>query len=364
MAGGNGPLRIGHFISAGKPGGAESYVRRLAEHQRAAGHDVTVICNPGGTWQFSSRGIPVRALWRLNRYDPTAPWRLARLVRPLRLDLLTVHLISASFVGGLARGRMGIPVVATSHGLDRRSGRWVYRPADRVIAVSCAVKDHLVRQGVPPEKITVIRNGIEVERFVPRMSKRDARARLGLPADAVVVGSAGHLVARKGFDDLLRAWREVIRDHPEAHLAIAGDGRYRGRFERLAARLGASDRVTFLGYQKDMPLFIWALDLYAQPSRSEGLPLTVLETMAAGVPAVATDVGGTREAIIEGETGILVRARDPGALGRGIGELAGDPARRARLGEAARCRAFEHFREERAVAAVEAVYREVLGVRA
>lgn len=232
--------------------------------------------------------------------------------------------------------------------------RVAYRTLDRVIFESCSNRDLALRNRLGRGgSFRVIEHGIDVSRY-GSVDRAQARAQLGLREDELVLGSVGRLTDQKGHRYLLEALRRL--DRRDVRVLIAGEGPLRDELERLAGGLP----VTFLGQRDDVPRLLAALDVFVFPSEFEGLPFTLLEAMAAGVPVVASDVDGNRDAVEDEVTGILVPPRDPRALADAIGRQLERPDERARLGEAGRRRAAEVFSLERMVERTQAVYEELL----
>jgi glycosyltransferase involved in cell wall biosynthesis len=238
---------------------------------------------------------------------------------------------------------------------------------DRYIAVSRAVGDQLQRRfGVPAAKVTVIPNAVDLRELHAPTPWTAPRAR-GTPPPGWPVTDGrrvalilARLETDKGIEDAIQA----IAALPDIALVIAGAGTYRPELEARAAALGITDRVHFLGYRRDTAALLHCADVFLLPSRVEGLPLSVLEAMAAGVPVVATDIPGTREAVEHDVTGLLVPARDAEALAAAIGRVLGDAASTAARLTRARDRARCEFSTEVVVARVTALYASLLGERA
>ena len=227
----------------------------------------------------------------------------------------------------------------------------------RYIAVSQDLRERLIaRMPWPAERITVIHNGVEPGAEPPA---RDValRDRLTQGSAQPVVLAAARLDRSKGLDVLIEAARAL----PGARIAIAGEGPERRALRERIEALGLQDRVVLLGWQDDLRALMAAADVVVQPSRNEGLSITVLEAMAAGRPVVASDVGGTRESVADGVTGVLVPPGRPDALAAALDALLRDPQRRAALGAAARARAVASFSAQAMAAATSAVYEELLG---
>jgi glycosyltransferase involved in cell wall biosynthesis len=260
-----------------------------------------------------------------------------------------------------------IPAVAATHQLVppfKLTGRALFQQrllgssVDRQIAVSEDVAASLQELfGWPRHKITMVHNGISTPVQSVAQDTRLRRQLLGNNRAVVLVPA--RLDPLKGHQFLLEAAARVER----VHVVLAGDGPERGTLEALADRLGIAARVSFLGFREDMPLLFACADVVVLPSLAEGLPLAVLEAMAAGTPLVATAIGGTNEAVVDGVTGVLVPPRDAAALASAIEQVLADPAEARRRAHAAAERVAREFSADRMVASVEAIYEELLDNR-
>jgi len=303
--------------------------------------------------------------------DFKALWRLVRHVREERFTILHSHNMVARQIAGMASLLTRAVNVHTKHGAEPPRNRtaafchrWRAKPSRAIVAVSEDVKRVLIDlEGVPPEKVVVIRNGIDVEAFAPRDPARRSAARLslGVPENGFVVGAVGRLAAVKGYDVLLRAFAEVRRDVPTAFLAFVGDGPERSALERLCAELGASGSVLFVGATSQVRPWYDVMDCFVLSSLSEGTSLALLEAGAAGLPAVVTDVGGNGEVVADGETGLLAPVGDHHALARGLTTLGRDRELRASMGRSARQRITERYSVRSMVRQYETVYARAVG---
>jgi glycosyltransferase involved in cell wall biosynthesis len=221
--------------------------------------------------------------------------------------------------------------------------------------VSEDLKRHMVAEGFGAENVAVIYNGIDPGPLPDAQGRIAARKQLGVPADSLVIGTIGRLDPVKDLATLLRALAQCSQE-VQALLVIIGDGPERPALEALARELSVDSRVQFLGHRDDARQWLPACDVYVNSSVSEGVSLTILEAMAAGLPVIATRVGGTPE-VVTGECGLLVPARDAGALARALSELHRDLPRRASFGRAARSRVETHFTLDRMVREYADVYR-------
>jgi glycosyltransferase involved in cell wall biosynthesis len=264
------------------------------------------------------------------------------LIRNRDIQVLLCHGYKAGLVGLLAARKHKIPAVAVSRGwtsesvrvrmyerLDRRVMRW----ADRVVCVSHAQAAKVARSGVAKGRISVIWDSVRCDRFAA--SPADARQELlhlfSTPPERIV-GAAGRLSPEKGFEHLVDAAARVIAKEPTTGFVLFGDGVLRERLQRQIDRLGIADGFLLAGFRRDLDRFLPGLDVFTLPSYTEGLPNVVLEALAARVPVVATAVGGTPEALEDGEDGFLVPPGEPGPLADRILALLSDSERRAVIG--------------------------------
>ena len=356
------PLRIAHIITPSRLSGAERYMMTLAERLNAEGHSCVILCKHRAQSvieECARRGLDVQPVRLYGKADVTAPFRLARRLRAVHADVVHTHLSTASLWGSVAAHLAGLPAVATVQG---RNTATCYRYADRLIANSQAVREHMLAQGIPPERITVVYNAVDVSAFRRVLSPAEAKQRLGLDAHRLIIGTAAHLSLKKGHDVLLRAAAEVVKAAPDCHFVLLGEGDQRSALERLGGRLGLRDRVTFLGFRHDAADVMSAYDIFALASWWEPFGLVFVEAMALGVPVVTTRAGGAPEVVAEGETGLLVPPGDPPALARALLRLATDGELRRRLGQAGPTRAAR-FDVAHLASEVEAVYHAALGGR-
>ncbi|MFN3476458.1 MAG: glycosyltransferase [Candidatus Methylomirabilales bacterium] len=316
---------------------------------------------------FGLRGLKV---WR-------NPIRVARCLLAFSADLkkekpeivhgLLFHAyILAAFVARIAR----VPIVIAS----RRSlgyfkvgkphyllaERLANRMTDLIVANSEAVKEDVIRQEkVEPAKVRVVYNGIDPSLYdVP--ADPALRAELKIPEEAKIVGVVANLIHYKGHRSFLKACQTIKRKHGAVKFLLIGDGPLRGQLEELARELGLEQDVRFLGSRHDIPELLALMDVAVLPSLEEGFPNAVLEAMAAGKPVVATRVGGVPEAVIHGETGLLVPPKDPQALADAILALLDDPPRAEEMGKAGRERVKKEFGLDRMVWEMEGLYEELL----
>jgi glycosyltransferase involved in cell wall biosynthesis len=348
-------------------GGAQQHVVDLAVALRRRGRPVHVACTTAGTGAaaLADAGVPVTVLLDQPPGRGTAgrPERALReLVTELRPAVVHAHLFASAAAAAHAVRGSAVPLVITEHTegpwRDRRAralSGLVYRRADRVVATSTAIRDRLVTEhGVPPDRIEVL---LPAAAELPTTG--GPLAVPGRPA----VGLVGRLVPDTGVDVLLRAAALVSAVVPQVAFLVVGDGPLRPELERRATVLGLAGTVTFTGYRSDAPRLVSGLDVLAVPSRADGSPLVVCEAMAAGVPVVASRVGGLPDLVEDGGSGLLVRPGEPEHLARALVSLLLDPEAARRLGERGRSLAASRS-HERLVDRVTQLYADVARVPA
>lgn len=328
--------------------------------------------------KLSAAGVPARMIGHAN---PRFLGMIADVVEALaveRADLLVCHGYKADVVGYVAARRAGVPVASVSRGwtghtrkvrayeaLDRR----MLRRMDAVVCVSEGQAAKVRRAGVPAGRVHVIQNAIDPTRFATQHgadARGHAAGRAALqslfaaPRDALVI-AVGRLSPEKGFDQLVEAARQVLQELPATGFVIVGDGPSRPALEAQIREAGLDGRVVLAGFRADVDRLLPGADILAQSSHTEGLPNVVLEACAAGVPVVATDVGGTGEVIEEGVNGHLVAPGAPRPLASRLLELLRAPARRQAMGEQGRRIVARDFSFAAQSAAYEALFATVTG---
>lgn len=367
-------MRVAHVIEAMHQGGAESLV---VEHVRLAAPDVTsvvVALNRGGPALEAARAAGAETLV-LGKGEArlTGLLQLARVLKARRIDVVNGHNPTGAMYGTFAARLAGVPAsFRTEHSIHYPGrGFRFYGPiealltrlGERVICVCEASRASHARRfrGLESRFVTVL-NGVD-EPAVAARERAVVRAELGVAPDTPLALTVGSLTPQKSQDVLLRALAEARRRVPHAVLLIAGEGRLREPLRELHAELGLGDAVRFLGARNDVPDLMAACDLFVLSSSREGLSVTLLEAMRARRAALATDVGGNREAVADGVTGAIVPVGDVARMGAALADLLGDPARLAAFGEAGHARWRERFTARQMVGATEALYREALARR-
>jgi glycosyltransferase involved in cell wall biosynthesis len=354
-------MRIAEFVSARVLNGAARNCLAIAEALAERGHEVQLFHRPELDLQIDhSRGIALSP----TDFDrsPRELVGVARALGRFEADVVHTHMSSAHAYGAILRQFWRVPTVATAHARHFQL-HWSFN--DRVIAPSRSTAAYHRRVNwIPGRKLEVIPNFIAAARR-PVASPRPravARRRLGLDADALVIGSIADIITAKRPAELVHASRPLLEEG--AVLVIAGAELDPAEADRIhAAAQGLEGRVRLLGRRADIPDLLPAFDLFALASAKEEMPMAVLEAMAARLPVLAVDVGGMDELVIEGETGFLVQPHDVAAMSDRLGRLASDPELRARLGAAGRKRALDVFGRDPIVDRIEAVLAEAAALR-
>src|SRR5262245_21672799 len=313
-----------------------------------------------GSWGEGLRreDVGVTALRRRAGFQPTLGRAIARIAAQHRARVVHCHHYSPFVYASIARlWSPTLRIVFTEHGrlsdappsAKRRTANRVLAHAPReVVTVSSDLKRHLVAEGFPTTRVNVIYNGIDVGGLPAVGMRARVRKELGVPDNALVVGTVARLDPVKDLPTLIRALAQRHRAGVPTILLVIGDGSERAHLEASAREAGTASSIRFLGHRDDARDLLAGCDVYANSSISEGISLTILEAMAAGLPVIATRVGGTPE-IVDSTCGILVPARDPRAVAEALVQLTCDPERRWQLGQAARARVQERFTLDRMI---------------
>ncbi|HER43000.1 MAG TPA: glycosyltransferase [Candidatus Eisenbacteria bacterium] len=367
--------RILHIIYSLYRGGAERVIEtqvRLGDRDR---FEYLVCSITGGgdlAGVIAESGGRVFLMRKRHRGDPAAAWRIARLIDREKADLIHLHNAPGAFWGTLASlcARRRTPIVRTEHrpwlprelpALYRSLHSNLAGRAARIICVSDYVRSsHGERFPGLSERMVTVPNGVRIDAFRDLPGRRESRARFKLPPDTPIVGTIGRLVPVKNHRLLIDAFARVHAEMPEAHLAILGDGPLGASLAAHAADLRLSNDISFVTSSPSAEVFLRCLDVFALSSDSEGMPLTLLEAMAAGVPVAATDVGGIPEVIENGRDGLLAPPSSPEPLARAISSLLSHSAEAGEMAQRAREKVERLYSAERTVRETERIYTELL----
>lgn len=361
-------LRLLHVLAETGWSGGEVQLRLLLEHFQRAGFDNHALLAPGAKFADAARelGVPVHTAPLRRWWRPDLWWKLRSTYRAVRPDVIHFACGRSLLLGGLAA--LGVPAKKfTIRRIDypiRRGllGGFRYTVlCDHVIAICDAIAERLRAGGVPASRITRVYDGLDPTPWTGLRSQRQqARARLGIAADAQVVSCAAVLRPRKGQHVLLDAFAQLAAAFPRAVLLLAGGGTEHERLRQRASALGLGARVLLPGPVRPVFDVYAASDLFVMPSFHEGLCNACLEAAFAALPQVVSDAGGNAEIVADGATGAVVPKGDAGALAAAIGRYLGDPALALAHGEAGRQRALARFTADRLGPEVEAVLRRLV----
>lgn len=363
-------IKVAYLIDTLERAGAEKQLLTVATHLDRERFEPVVLCLARtGPFEAELRraGVPVVLIGKRHKLAIGALRRLRAWLRAERPEVLHTWMFTCNLFGRLAARGLPVRTLATEVAADVGKAAWRLRvdrwlaPATDAFYVNSATVAAFYRErcGIPPERVTVIPNGVRVEAVEPL-----ERAALGVPDGAFVVCCAGRLSPEKGFDRVIEALAgEPLRGRV-VYLVVAGEGPLREGLAAHAARLGVGDRVRLLGYRDDLQQVIRAADAFVLASLHEGMPNALMEALAQGRPCVATAVGGVRELMVDGESGLVIGESDPRLIAEAIARLMDAPELAARLGRAARDRMATRFSIEENVRRFEALYESLAEGRA
>jgi L-malate glycosyltransferase len=372
------PVRVFFLVDSFSTGGTETQAVELARRLDPTRYRVTLGClrDEGPLrGRLEGSGVPIVEFYpRGGVKSPGGIYQLLRLAGFLRKQAFQVvhtHDLWSNLLGVPAARLAGTPVLISSR-RDLSDGEW-YTPGNRrtlryiqklstaILANSEKVREDLLRvDAFLPEKIRVVYNGVDAGRFRIRAHREDLfPGSRGLKL-VVVVGNMHSDV--KGYPWFIQAAAEVVNKYPRVRFLLVGDGEMRPEFERLAQEAGVKQHVLFLGHRQDIPEILSCCDIGVLPSTAEGMPNAILEYLAAGLPTIATSVGGSLEVIHDGVTGLLVPPRDEGSLASAILRLLEDPELAEALASAGRKHVEENFSFARLISNMSGLYDELLGL--
>ena len=356
-----------HIDTARTWRGGQSQVLTTVMGLRALGHRTLLVAHSEGELrQRAKEGLDLLALAPKTEMDLTAAWRLSRILKQLKPDIVHAHDPHGVAMAGLALSmstQLAKPPLVAARRVDfhlRGSSlsRWKYRQVDCFLCASDAIRQMLISDGVPAARAVTVHEGIDLER-VEAAPPANLHEDLWLPHHAPIVGNVAALVAHKGQRHLIESARLVLPQVPDARFVIAGEGELRPALERQIKDHHLEKHVLLAGFRPDVLSLHKAFDIFVMSSVTEGLGTSLLDAMAAGKPVVATTAGGIPEVVVDGETGFLVPPRDHDAMAGAIVKLLKDEALRHRMGEAGRARVSTIFSAERMVQETLRVYQRV-----
>jgi glycosyltransferase involved in cell wall biosynthesis len=351
--------------------GGQSQVMYTVLGLRALEQRAALVAHPEGElFKRMSEGLDLIPLAPKHEIDLAAAWRLSRVIKQLRPDVIQAHdphgVAMAATALSISSPTPRPPLIASRRVEFRIAhnsfSRWKYSQVDCFIANSAAIRDRLLADGIPKAKTTIVNEGVDVERIV-RMPAANVHAELYLPTHAPIVGNVAALVPHKGQHHLIDAAAIVVKQVPDVRFVIVGDGELREKLEKQIKDKHLERHVFLAGFRTDALEMTKGFDIFAMSSVSEGMCTALVDAMAASKPAVATTAGGIPEVMADGETGFLVPIRDHEAMAAKLVTLLKDPALQHRMGEAALARARAKFTVERMVEGTAAVYERLVGTR-
>ncbi|HET8888495.1 MAG TPA: glycosyltransferase family 4 protein [Candidatus Angelobacter sp.] len=365
-------VKVLQLISSGGYYGAENMLLNLCASQEQSGCENSLLIfynvhvpNVEFYERARRRGLSVRMVHCNGRADWRAVHQIEEYIQEDAVDLVHTHGYKADLYGYLAAWRCHKPVVATCHnwvggtaalGIYNHLDRMALKKFNALAAVSEKVAQRLLAFGVPAEKIKTIANGIDVAAF-----ERAEPVSLLKVEGGPVVGVVARLDLQKGFEYLLLAARKLCTDTRNLKIVIVGEGPDRSAIEDMIMQFGLQSNVILAGQQSNMPVFYAAMDIFVLPSLNEGLPMTVLEAMAASRPVIATRVGAIPGVIQDGENGLLVDPKDSEGLRKAIASLLDDPERRRRMGDQAHAWVSRNYTAKAMALKYREMYDDVLG---
>jgi glycosyltransferase involved in cell wall biosynthesis len=366
-----------HLISSTSFFGAENVVCELAKNLDPSQFKCTVglLGSPQSVADLFGKSLDqsnaaVVTFPCCNRFSWTAVRHLARFLKHNHIDLVHSHGYKSNFYSLIAaRLSRNARAIATNHNWIVSSKKekiyrcidiWVLKRLFRVVGVSEDIRNEMLREGISPNLIRVIPNGISCDDPAPDTMRVAARKEFGIPDSCFVVGCVASLTPEKAHQDLFRAFSRVIAKVPDSMLLLVGDGPLHSHLVTLARSLGIHDRVKFLGYRTDVRALYSAFDVFALVSHTEGLPMSLLEAMAASLSVVVSRVGAIPEIVVPMKSGFLITPGDLDGIMNALRQLSGEREFRKMLGRNARDEVVRHYSVQRMARDYESLYRESL----
>ncbi|MFB3894709.1 MAG: glycosyltransferase family 4 protein [bacterium] len=370
-------IRVLHLISSSNIGGSPKHTLLLCQELDKLGCATLIISPPAGSFEseikqsgISWEPVNLNSAFRSSLYP-----ELLQIINQHQINLIHTHELKADYIGMRIAKKTGLPLITTIHNMINkgplpvwkkmiyiRLSRYLAQRQHKIIVVSEAVRQNTIHAlHIPAGKIITVRNGTKIYPLNPNLNITSIRQQLGLNPQAPVIACISRLIpVQKGHRYLLLAAQQVIKQKPEAQFLIVGDGTIRNALVELATQLKIQSNIHFTGWQSNIQDILASIDICAVPSLWDPLPRIVLEAMVAGKPVVASNIDGIPEAVVDGETGILVPPADENSLAKAIVELLEHLEKAEQMGEAGRNRAIAEFSSERHAQEVLKVYQEIL----
>ena len=363
-------INILYLITEFDVGGAEKMLYKVATRIDRKKYNPVAACLTGHGAigkKLSESGVDVEYLNMQGKVDLRIFLRLISLLKRKNIKILHTYLFHANFVGRIAGRIAGTPIIISSIRVSEREKHyhlWLSKLTsgfvDMETCVCKAVREFSLKQGrIASGKLIVIHNGIDLKKFNRKWDSEGTRTKLGIDSSTKVVGTVSRLTKQKGIEFLLGAASKVMRNVPDSIFIIVGEGELKSEFQQLAKGLGIKEKVIFTGFRRDVLEIVNIFDVFALSSLWEGMPVALLEAMAASKPVVATAVGGCKELILNGENGFLIKPSDVGELSKAIIAILRDPKLASKMAQNSRKRA-EQFSVETMVKRTETLYETLL----
>lgn len=348
--------------------GGQQQAFYLLENMVKQAFRTAVACQPGSEFEKRARAknLPVHTLPMHGEYDLLAGYRVARLCKTSNYAIIHAHSAHALAIGLWAKLFYRNLILVAARRVDfsiRKNRLSIYKYnnpyLDRIVSISDRIREVMLRDGIPEEKLVTIHSGIDIHKFDGISPDPAFRKNWGIPQDHVIVGTVAAIVGHKDYPNLLKAARIVAEQYEKVTFMAVGNGENEADVLALARKLGLKDRFIFCGYQKEVGLFLKQFDIFVLASRMEGLGTSVLDAQAAGLPVVGTRAGGIPEMIYHEGNGILVPPRNPQALAEALNDLIKHRKKREELAARA-LKTVRRFDIRHTVSKTVALYRDLL----
>jgi sugar transferase (PEP-CTERM/EpsH1 system associated) len=356
-------------------GGIETLILELSKRLNPSRFkpEICVLSTKGNLGnEFENAGITVHPLNKKEGLGWSIPFKLSRIIKERGIDILHSQNQSSWLYAAIAAKLARIPLVHTVHSNvsfnNPHPHRWLLLQrhlAKHTRLIICVANSNAKfmqeKQHIPAEKIRVVYNGIEPEIYSSAASDPESKKmELGITKGDVIIGNVARFSPPKDHENLIRAFKQVLQSVPAAKLLLIGDGPLEYKIKSLVSKLGLGNQVKFLGRRRDIPGLLKTFDVFVLPSSSEGLPMAILEAMASGLPIIATNVGGNPEVVINEETGIIVPAKNPGALAEATCRLLSNRNEARNMGVRGQNRVKGYFTFEAMAREYAAIYESLL----